>query len=92
MGSLVRSEVLVALDRVEARGQKRVRVIVGLRSPDSLAAVKGVLARLGVKTLARESESFLAAKLSREEVLQVSRLQEHVKAIWLDQPVSARHR
>jgi hypothetical protein len=92
MGSLVRSEVLVALDRAEARGEKRVRVIVGLRSPDSLAAVKGALARLGVKTLARESESFLAARLSREEVLQVSRLQEHVKAIWLDQPVSTRHR
>jgi hypothetical protein len=92
MGSLVRSEVLVALDRAEARGEKRVRVIVGVRSPDSLAAVKGVLARLGVKTLARESESFLAARLSREEVLQVNRLQEHVKAIWLDQPVSARHR
>jgi hypothetical protein len=85
----VRSEVLEALDRAEACGQKRVRVIVGLRSPDSLAVVKGALGRLGVKTLARESQSFLAANLTRDEILQVSQLREHVRAVWLDRPVSA---
>ena len=88
MSAIVRSEVLEALDRAEARGQKRVRVIVGLHSPESLAAVKGALARLGVKTVARESQSFLAARLSRDEIRQVSQLTQHVRAIWLDRPVS----
>jgi hypothetical protein len=88
MSSVVRSEVLEALDRAEAGGQKRVRVIIGLRSPDSLAAVKDALARLGVKTVARESQSFLVARLTRDEIRQVSRLIQHVRAIWLDRPVS----
>jgi len=89
MSSVVRSEVLEALERAEASGQKRVRVIVGLRSPDSLAAVKDALGRSGAKAVHRESESFLAASLSRQEIEKVSRLTKHVRAIWLDGPVSA---
>lgn len=78
-----------ALADAEARGEKRVRVIIGLRSPDSLATVKGALARLGVKSVGRESQSFLIARLTRDEIRQVSRLTQHVRAIWLDRPVSA---
>jgi hypothetical protein len=78
-----------AVAEAEARGERRVRVIVGVRSADSVAAVKGALAHLGVNTLARESQSFLAARLTRDEIRQVSRLTHHVKAIWLDRPVSA---
>jgi len=89
MAGVVRKDVLNALADAEARGEKRVRVIIGLHSPDSLAAVKGALARLGVKTVARESQSFLAARLSRDEIRQVSQLTQHVRAIWLDRPVSA---
>jgi hypothetical protein len=89
MSSVVRSEVLEALDRAEAHGEKRVRVIVGLRGPDSLAAVKRALGRSGAKAVHRESETFLAASLSREEVHKVSQLREHVRAVWLDSPVSA---
>ena len=89
MSAIVRSEVLDALGRAEARGEKKVRVIIGLHSPDSLAAVKGTLARSGVKTVARESQSFLAARLSRDEIRQVSQLTQQVRAIWLDRPVSA---
>jgi hypothetical protein len=76
-----------ALADAEARGEKRVRVIIGLRSPESLATVKGALARLGVKRVARESQSFLGAGLTRDEIVWVSRLTQHVRAIWLDRPV-----
>ena len=89
MAKVVRKEVLHALAEGEARDEEHVRVIIGLRSPDSLAAVKGALAHMGVKTVARESQSFLAAKLTRDEILQVSQLREHVRAVWLDRPVSA---
>jgi hypothetical protein len=89
VADVVRLEVRNALADAEARGEKGVRVIIGLRGPDSLAAVKGALSRLGVKTVIRESESFLAASLSREEIRKVSRLTQHVKAIWLDRAVSA---
>jgi len=89
MAGVVRKDVLNALADAEARGEKRVRVIIGLHSPDSLPAVKGTLARLGVVTVARESQSFLAARLTRDEIRQVSRLTQHVRAIWLDRPVSA---
>ena len=89
MAGVVRQEVLDALTDAEARGEKRLRVIIGLHSPDSAEAVKGALARLGVKTVSRESQSFLAARLSREEIQEVSRLKEHVAAVWLDRPVSA---
>ena len=89
MAGVVRKDVLNALADAEARGEKRVRVIIGLHSPDSLAPVKGTLARLGVKTVARESQSFLAARLTRDDIRQVSRLTQHVRAIWLDRPVSA---
>ena len=89
MAGVVRKDVLNALADAEARGEKCVRVIIGLRGPDSLAPVKGTLARLGVKTVARESQSFLAARLTRDEIRQVSRLTQHVRAIWLDRPVSA---
>lgn len=89
MAGVVRKEVWNALADAEARGEKRVRVIIGLNSPDSLAAVKGALARLGVKAVARESQSFLAAGLTRDEIEEVSRRKELVRAVWLDQPVSA---
>jgi hypothetical protein len=89
MSPVVRKEVLKALADAQAQGQKRVRVIIGLRSPDSLAAVKAALGRAGVKTVLRESESFLAATLTREEIERVSRLKQHIKAVWLDRPVSA---
>ena len=73
----------------EAWGEKGLRVIIGLRGPESLAAIKGTLAGLGVKTVARESQSFLAARLTREEIRPVSRLTQHLRAMWLDRPVSA---
>jgi hypothetical protein len=38
--------------------------------------------------VARESESFLAASLSRDEIQKFGRLTQHVRAIWLGQPVS----
>jgi hypothetical protein len=89
MAGVVRKEVWNALADAEARGEKHVRVIIGLRGPDSPAAVRATLARLGVKTAARESHSFLAARLARTEIRQVSRLTQHVRAIWLDRRVSA---
>jgi hypothetical protein len=61
---VLQRDVLQALDNAEVRGEKKVRVIIGLRGPDSLAAVKGTLSRSGAKTVIRESESFLAASLS----------------------------
>ncbi len=92
LAGVVRKEVLEALDQAEARGEKRVRVIIGLRGAASLQAVKGALAGTGVKAVVRESQSFLAARLTRDEVLKISRLREHVRAIWLDRPVSAAQR
>ena len=89
MSGILRSEVTDALDRAEARGEKKVRVILGLRSGSSINALKDALQRLGVREYHRESESFLALQLSREELLQVSQLTKHVSRIWLDRPVSA---
>jgi hypothetical protein len=89
MSGVVRKEVLNALDEAAARSDKRVRVIIGLRGPDSVRPVKEALARLGVKAVLREAESFLVARLTRAEIEQMSRRTEHVKAIWLDQPVTA---
>jgi hypothetical protein len=89
MPGVVRREVLNVLEEAEARGQQRVRVIIGLRGPDSVQPVKRTLARLGVQAVLRETESFLVARLTREEIEQVSQLTDHVKAVWLDQPVSA---
>ena len=89
MSAIVRSEVLDALDRAEARGQKRVRVIVGLRAGGSMSAIKETLARSGVAQYHRESAGFLAVDLSRQQVLRLSKLKQHVSSIWLDHPVSA---
>ena len=89
MGGIVQTEVIDALDRAEARGEKRVRVIVGLRSGSSINALKDALQRVGAREYHRESESFLALQLSREELLQVSQLTQHISRIWLDRPVSA---
>ena len=89
MSGIVQTEVIDALDRAEARGEKRVRVIVGLRSGSSINALKDALQRLGLREYLRESESFLALQLSREELLQVSRLTKHISRIWLDRPISA---
>ncbi len=89
MSGILRSEVVDALDRAEARGEQRVRVIVGLRPESSINAVKDALQRLGVREYHRESESFLALQLSREELLQVSQLTDHISRIWLDRPISA---
>jgi hypothetical protein len=89
MAGVVRKEVFNALDAAEARGEKRVRVIIGLRDPERMQPVKAALARLHVRSPLRETEGFLVVRLNREELEQVSRLTKHVKAIWLDQPVSA---
>ena len=89
MSAILRSEVLDALGRAEARGQKRVRVIVGLRPGGSMDSLKDVLTRLGVTQYHRETGGFLAAELSRQQLLRLSRLTEHVSSIWLDRPVSA---
>ena len=89
MAGVVREEVVNALDDAEARGQKKVRVIIGLRGPDSLDPVKDALARLGVVEYHRESDRFLALELSRAQILRVSKLTEQVSRIWLDRPVSA---
>ena len=89
MSGILRSEVVDALDRAEARGEKRVRVIVGLRSGGSINALKDALQRLGLREYHRESDSFLALQLSREELLQVSQLTQHISRIWLDRPISA---
>jgi len=89
MSAIVRSEVLEALDRAEARGEKRVRVIVGLRPGGSMDSIKDALTRSGVRQYHRETERFLAVELSRQQVLRLSRLTEHVSSIWLDRPVSA---
>ena len=89
MSELLRAEVLKALDDAEARGEKRVRVIVGLRPGSSINALKDALQRLGVREYHRESDSFLALQLSREELLQVSQLADHISRIWLDRPISA---
>jgi signal transduction protein with GAF and PtsI domain len=89
MPSLIRREVLAALADAEARGDTGVRVTVGLRAGGSMDAVKEALGRSGVTSYRREAESFLAVELSREQVLRVGKLKEHVSSIWLDQPVSA---
>ena len=89
MSAIVRSEVLDALDRAEARGEKRVRVIVGLRPGGSMDSLKHALARSGVTQYHRETAGFLAVELSRQQVLRLSKLTEHVSSIWLDRPVSA---
>jgi len=92
MAPVVRKEVLNALADAEAQGQKCVRVIVGLRGPDSLEPVQKALNRMGAMSTGRSSGSFIAVRLSREQVGQVGRLKEHVKAVWLDRPVSAAKR
>ena len=89
MSAIVRSEVLDALDRAEARGEKRVRVIVGLRPGGSMSAIKATLAQWGATSYYRETGGFLAAELSRQQVLRLSKLKQHVSSIWLDRPVSA---
>ena len=89
MSGIVQTEVMEALDRAEARGEKRVRVIVSLRSGSSINALRDALQRLGVADYYRESESFLALQLSREELLQISQLTDHISRIWLDRPISA---
>ena len=89
MSGIVQTEVMEALDRAEARGEKRVRVIVSLRSGSSINALRDALQRLGVRDYYRESESFLALQLSREELLQISQLTDHISRIWLDRPISA---
>lgn len=89
MSVIVRSEVSDALGRAEARGQKRVRVIVGLRPGGSMDSLKDALTRLGATQYYRESEGFLAVELSRQQVLRLSKLTEHVSSIWLDRPVAA---
>jgi hypothetical protein len=89
MSAIVRSEVLEALDRAEARGQKRVRVIIGLRAGGSMSAIKKALGRSGVTSYRREAERFLAVELSRQQVVRLAKLTEHVSSIWLDRPVSA---
>jgi hypothetical protein len=89
MSAIVRTEVLRALDKAEAHGDKRVRVIVGLRRGGSMEALKRGLGRLGVIHYRRESETFLAVELSRDEILGISQLSEHVSAIRLDHLVSA---
>jgi hypothetical protein len=89
MREVLRSEVLEALDRAEARGQKGVRVIVGLRPGGSMDSLKDALTRLGVRQYHRETAGFLAVELSRQQVLRLSKLTEHVSSIWLDRPVSA---
>ena len=78
-----------ALDEAEARGEKKVRVIVGLRAGGSMSAIKEALARSGAKSYRRETESFLAAELTRPQVLRLAKLTKHVSSIWLDGPVSA---
>ncbi len=89
MSAIVRTEVLQALDKAEARGEERIRVIVGLRPGGSMDALKRGLGRLGVVHYRRESETFLVVELSREEILGLSQLSEHVSAIRLDHLVSA---
>ena len=89
MSGIVQTEVMEALDRAEARGEKRVRVIVSLRPGSTMKALKDALQRVGVSEYHRESESFLALQLSREELLQVSQLADHIYRIWLDRPISA---
>jgi hypothetical protein len=89
MSSIVRTEVLVALDNAEEQGQTRVRVIVGLRPGGSMNALKDGLGRLGVMHYRREAEDFLAVDLSRDEILGISQLSEHVSTIWLDHLISA---
>jgi hypothetical protein len=89
MSSVVRSEVLEALHRADARGEKKVRVIIGLRAGGSMSAIKEALGRSGVKSYRRETESFLAVELSRQQVLRLAKLTEDVSSIWLDGPVSA---
>ncbi|MGB9299201.1 MAG: hypothetical protein WCD51_01265 [Anaerolineae bacterium] len=89
MSAIVRSEVLEALGRAEARGEKRVRVIVGLRPGGSMDSIKNALTRSGVTQYHRETAGFLAVELSRQQVLRLSKLAEHVSSIWLDRPVSA---
>jgi len=89
MAAVVRKEVLEALSNAEAREVKRVRVIIGLRGPDSLEPVKNALHSMGVKSVVREAEDYLVANLTREEIEQVGRLKKHVRAVWLDRPVSA---
>jgi len=89
MSALVRAEVLEALERAEARGQKRVRVIIGLRPGGSMSAIKEALARSGVRSYRRETESFLAVELSRQQVERLAKLTKHLSSIWLDGPVSA---
>ncbi len=83
MSVIVQTEVADALDRAEARGEKRVRVIAGLQPGSTVIALKDALQRLGVREYHRESDSFLALQLSREELLQVSQLTDHISRIWL---------
>lgn len=89
MGEIVRKEVLDALDEAEARGEKAVRVIIGLRTPGAGPAVEDALRDLGIPEVVRRSDRFVVATLSRKEIERVSQLTEHVSRIWLDRPVFA---
>jgi hypothetical protein len=84
MSSVVRSEVLEALNRAEARGEKRVRVIVSLRSVESLQAVRRAIDRTGAKTTASDLQGSVVATLSRQEVLELGALTEDIAGISLD--------
>lgn len=89
MSGIVRKEVMDALNRPESRGEKRVRVIVGLRSGSNINDLKDALRGRGLPKPYRESESFLALQLSREQLLRVSKLTRQISHISLDRPVSA---
>ena len=77
-----------ALADAEASGKKRARVIVRLRSGGNLDDLKYALLGRSLPKAFCESESFLALQLSREELLQISKLTRHVSHISLDRPVS----
>jgi hypothetical protein len=78
-----------ALADAVIRGEKRVRLLVRLHPPGSMNALKRGLGRLGVALYRREAEDFLAVELSRDEILGISQLSEHVSAIWLGHLISA---
>jgi len=53
------------------------------------SVIKEALVRSGVRSYRRETESFLAVELSRQQVERLAKLSKHVSSIWLDRPVSA---
>lgn len=92
MGAVLRNEVLQALDEAEARGERRIPVIIRLHPRSTMRALKRGLRDSGIKGRFRETEYFLMGRLSREEVQRVAQLTEHVSKISLDRPVSAADR